>query len=109
MMKLEIQGVIHPDANMFAKEDFYQDEPNVVISITTQLYLNTGLEEWGDKVHSASKSDIKQLHLRNTFIPMHTRDITYEELHMVLELHRLLKKNLDGNIKGWTLAGGNKQ
>ena len=44
MMKLEIQGVIHPDANMFAKEDFYQDEPKVVIAIMTQFFPKTVFE-----------------------------------------------------------------
>ena len=31
MTQLESQGVLHPDVNMFAQEDFYQAEPNTVI------------------------------------------------------------------------------
>ena len=74
----------------------------------TQLSLRAGVKEWGDKAHSAPKSEMKQLHLRNTFIPMYRRDMTYEECHIVLESHMLLNKKRDGKIKGQTVAGGNK-
>ena len=74
----------------------------------TQLSLKAGVKEWGDKAHSASKSKMKQLHLRNNFIPMYRRDLTYEERQMVWESHMLLKKKRDGKIKGQTVAGGNK-
>ena len=30
-------------------------------------------------------------------------------MNSVLESHMLLKQNRDGKIKGWTVAGGNKQ
>ena len=33
MTQLWIQGVLNPDAHIFAQEDFYQDEPKVVIAI----------------------------------------------------------------------------
>ena len=37
MMQLEIQGVIHPEAHMFAQEEFYQAEPDIMVLIMTQL------------------------------------------------------------------------
>ena len=40
--QLEIQVVLHPDAHMFAQEDFYQADPNVMISIMNQFSLKTG-------------------------------------------------------------------
>ena len=52
---------------------------------------------------------MKQLHLRNTFIPMHRRDLKYEELQMVLESHTFLTHKQDGKIEGQTVPGGNKQ
>ena len=85
MIKLEIQGVINPDTHMFAHEDFYQAKPKVVIAIMNQLSLKSGSKEWGDKAHSATKSKMNQLQLRNTSIPMHRRDLTYEEHQMALE------------------------
>ena len=83
MTHLDRQGVLHPDAYMFVLEDFYQAETNVVIAIMTQLLPKAGLKEWGDKAHSEANSKMKQLHLRNTFIHMHSHDLTYKERQMV--------------------------
>ena len=44
MMQLEEQGVLYPDAHMFAQTDFYQSEPNVVAVIMTQLSLKARLK-----------------------------------------------------------------
>ena len=52
---------------------------------------------------------MKHLHLRKTFISMHRRDLTYEELQMVLESHMFLKHKRDGKTKEWKLSGGNKK
>ena len=65
--QLEIQGVLHPDAQMFVKEYFYQAELKVVIAIMTWLSLKAGLKEWVDKAHSSEKINMKQLHPRNNF------------------------------------------
>jgi hypothetical protein len=56
---------------MFVQEDFYQAEPDVVAAIMTQLSLNVGLKEWGEKGFMAAQSEMKQLHFRNTFKPKH--------------------------------------
>ena len=44
MTQLESQGVLHTDTHMFAQEDFYQAETDVVISIMNQLSLKVGLK-----------------------------------------------------------------
>ena len=46
MMQLDTQGLLHPDAHMFAQEDFYQDKPDVVIAIITRISIKIGLKEW---------------------------------------------------------------
>jgi hypothetical protein len=94
---------------MFAQEDFYQADPDVVASIMTQLSLKSGLREWGDKAYEAVESEMKQLHFRNTFKPMHWGELTATQRQMVLESHMFLKEKRDGKIKGRTVAGGNKQ
>ena len=55
MRQLEIQILIHTDGHMFAWRDFYQAEPKIVIASMTQLSLNAGFKEWGDKPHSSAK------------------------------------------------------
>ena len=57
---------------------FTNSKPNVVIAIMTQLPLKEGVKEWGDKTNSASKSNMKHLDLRKTFIPMHKCDMIYK-------------------------------
>ena len=107
--QLESQGVLNPDAHMFVQDDFYQAEPDIVSAIMTQLSLKVGLKEWGDKAVTAAKSEMKQLHFRNTFKPKHWRELTHTQRQMVLESHMFLKEKRDGKIKGRTVAGGNKQ
>jgi hypothetical protein len=69
--QLESQGVLNPDAHMFAQEHFYQTEPDVVAAIMTQLSLKSGFKELGKKGFKAAHSEMKQLHLRKTFKPKH--------------------------------------
>jgi hypothetical protein len=107
--QLESQGVLYPDAHMFVQDDFYQAEPDVVASIMTQLSLKSGLEEWGKKGFKAAHSEMKQLYLRKTFKPKHWRELSKAQRQTVLESHMFLKLKRDGNIKGRTIVGGNKQ
>jgi hypothetical protein len=107
--QLETQGVLNPDAHMFVQEDFYQAEPDVVAAIMTQLSLKAGLKEWGDRAFTAARSEMKQLHFRNTFKPNHWRELSKVQRQTVLESHMFLKQKRDGKIKGITVAGGNKQ
>ena len=67
MMQLEEQGVLYPDAHMFAQTDFYQSEPNVLAMILTQLSLKAKLKRWGETAHKTAHSEMKQLHFRGHF------------------------------------------
>ena len=100
MMQLDIQGVIHPDAHIFSQEVLYQDKPDVVEKIITQLSLKAGLKEWVDKAYSAAKSKMKQLQFRNKFIFIHWSDLNYKGLQIVLDSQMLIKENRDRKIKG---------
>ena len=71
--------VLHPEAHMFTQKYFYQAEPKFLLSIMNQFSLKAGMKEWGYKAHLAAKSEMKQLHLRKKFIPIHRRDLTYGE------------------------------
>jgi hypothetical protein len=107
--QLETQGVLNPDAHLFVQEDLYQAEPYVVAAIMTQLSLKAGLKEWGDQAFTAVRSEIKQVHLRNTFKPKHWRELSQVQHQTVLESYMFLKQKRDGKIKGRTVDGGNKQ
>ena len=107
--QLEHQGVLNPDAHVFVQEDFYQAEPDTVAAIMTQLSLKAGLKKWGDKAFEAAHNEMKQLHLRDTFKPKHARELAHLQRQMILESHLFLKEKRTGEIKGRTVAGGNKQ
>ena len=100
---------MNPDAHMFVQNDFYQAEPDVVAAVMMQLSLKAGLREWGVTARTAVKSEMKQLHMRETFRPMHWSELSQSQRQMVLESHMFLKEKRDGKIKARTVAGGNKQ
>jgi hypothetical protein len=107
--QLETQGVLHPDAHMFFQRDMYRAEPDVAAAIMTQLSLKAGLKAWGDEAQKAVHSEMKQLHFRDTFNPMRWNELTHAQKASVLESHMFLKEKRTGEIKGRTVAGGNKQ
>ena len=55
------------------------------------------------------KSEMRQLHLRETFEPRHRHKLPAKEKVEVLESHMFLKLKRDGKIKGRAVAGGKKQ
>ena len=69
--ELESQGLFNPDAHLFFTKEFYQAEPDVVSSVSTQLSLKSGLRAWGYKAYRSVQSKTKKLHFRNTFKPEH--------------------------------------
>ena len=63
-----------------------------------QMLLKTGLKEWGKKGRGAIHSDMKQLHMRDTFLPLHLKNMSYEERKQTLESQMFLKKKRGGTI-----------
>ena len=92
VMQLENFRMLNPDAHMFVQEDFYQAEPDVMAAIMMQLSLKSGLKEWGNRAYEAIESEMKQLHFRITFKPMHWSELTGSQCKMVLESHLFLKE-----------------
>ena len=75
----------------------------------TQLSLKAGLKRWGDEGKIAAFQELKQLHLRDTYKPLHWHELTAEQKQTVLESHVFLKMKRSGKIKARKVAGGNKQ
>ena len=108
MVQFVEHGTLHPDAHMLFNT-MIEQKPNVVEAVMTQLSLKRGLREWKDKAWDAAYSEMKQLHLRDTFRPKHYKNLTDTEKTSILESHLFLKQKRNGDIKGRTVAGGNKQ
>ena len=106
MAQLEQEGTLHPDAHMLFQQTA-KEQPTAVSTIMTQLSLKAGLKRWGPRAKKSLNSEMKQLHLRDTFEPRNFRDLTRKEKAEVLESHLFLKEKRSGEIKGRTVAGGN--
>jgi hypothetical protein len=70
------KGMLYPDAHMFVQEDFYRFDIDVIEHVMTQLSLKAALKEWGEDAKIAACAEVRQLHWRKTFQPVHRRDLT---------------------------------
>ena len=106
---VEVVDALHPDAHMMFNQIASRIPPKALIAILTQLSLNRGLKRWKEKGHKAAFGEMKQLHMRDTFRPKHKKKLTKKQKAEILESHMFLKEKRCGDIKGRTVAGGNKQ
>ena len=74
----------------------------------TQLLLKTAIKTWEKDATNAAEAEMKQLHWRNSFMPKLWNKLSLEQKDKVLESHIFIKQKRSGEIKGRTVAGGNK-
>ena len=65
----------------------------MIETIFTQLSLKAAIKTWRKDATNAAEAEMKQLHWRNSFVPKLYNDLSPKQ----------------GEIKGRTFAGGNKQ
>ena len=75
LLTIQDHEALHPDLHRKFCQVEMQEQPDVVAVIMTQLSLKMGVKSWKDKGRSAAKADMKQLHMRDTFIPKHYKDL----------------------------------
>ena len=59
-----------------------------------QLSLAAGIKKYDKRAISAINQELRQLHLRKTFIPVHQKNLKKDEKEKILESHLLAHKNL---------------
>ena len=69
LLTIQDHGALHPDLHRQFCQFEMQEQPDVVAVIMTQLSLKMGLKTWKYKGRSAAIAEMKQLHMRVTFIP----------------------------------------
>ena len=94
---------------MFFNRGAFNNEPDLTAVIMNQLSLKSGLKNWGEKGGGSVHSYIKQIHIRDTFIPIHRKEFTKEQRNTILESHLFLKENRDRILKVRKVADGNNQ
>ena len=76
---------------------------------TPQMSLKAGLRVFGDDGAKAVQKEMKQLHDREVMIPVHKKNLTYEQRKEALAYLMFLKRKRCGKIKGRGCADGRKQ
>ena len=97
-------------ATQIAYKEMLQHVPSEVVElILTQLTLKAAIKLWGKRATVAAEAEMKQLHWRNSFKPVQWDELTNVQRKAILESHIFLTEKRTGEIKGLTVAGGNKQ
>jgi hypothetical protein len=75
----------------------------------TQYSLKKGLRKFQKVGEAAVSKELKQLHMRDTFAPQDSKNLTAKQKREALESMMFLKEKRDGTIKGRACADGRKQ
>jgi hypothetical protein len=67
------------------------------------------IKVWGKDATNAAEAEMKQLHWQNSFMPKLWNKLSPKQKEKVLETHIFITQKRSGEIKGRTVAGGNKQ
>ena len=78
-------------------------------SFAQQYSYKQGLKKFGDKGQEAAVAEMKQLHGRECFKPIHINELDHNARRKAMESLMLLTEKRDGRIKGRTVADGSKQ
>jgi hypothetical protein len=82
---------------------------DIVGMVMVQVSLKAALKKWGREAEESVGKEMKQLHWRNSFKPMHRKFLTAEQRKKVLESHIFAERKQDGSLKAQQVASGNTQ
>jgi hypothetical protein len=68
----------------FLQDTRYKYSSEVVEMVMTQLSLKAALKQWGKDAKVAVEAKAKQLHWRNSFKPVHWKDVDEEKRKQIL-------------------------
>jgi len=71
--------------------------------------MKVGLKKLGNRGTTAVSQELTQLHLCNTFEPLHQKNVSSVEHRSALKSHLFLKEKCIATVKGCMVVGGNKQ
>ena len=81
----------------------------VMQKIFTQMSFKKGIDKHGDRAIEGMQKELRQMHLRDSFIPKHKKDLTDQQWKNKCEAVNLIKEKSDGTIKGRCCADGRQQ
>lgn len=97
------------DTSMLNTNDGDQAWAAVTHYVMIQFSMKAGLKHFGQRGEDAVSKELSQLYLRDTFEPLHPKDLSREEKDGSWDSHLFLKDKRDLSVKGRLVAGGDKQ
>ena len=104
-----IASFIHKWNNVLNKQLQQAKKTLKSVSFAETYSLKRGLAKFGEKGHEAALGEMKQLHQRDCFYPIHPDKLSPSERKKVLESLIFLVEKRDGRIKARTCANGSVQ
>jgi hypothetical protein len=104
---LDVDDIEHMTDTALLTES--EDKIKVWGYIMTQYNLKPGLRKFGARGAAASEKELTQLHIMDTWEPMHPSQLGQEEKMRVLLLLLFLKEKQTGQIKGRACINGAPQ
>jgi len=84
--------------------------PEVVVSLMVQLSMKAAAVKFGEvRTNKACMKEIKQIHMRDTFVPKHWSELTTQQKTQVLEAFIFVEQKKDGTDKGRLVINGAMQ
>ena len=84
-------GVLYLESLTFLNKGITRHEPDIVGDIKTQISLKAGLKIWVKKGRDEIHSKMKQLHMRDTLLPLHWKNMSQKKKNQTLDSHLFLK------------------
>jgi hypothetical protein len=82
---------------------------DIVGMIMAQMSMKAALKKWGKTTEQAITIEMRQLHWRNSYKPMHLHELTNAQKLHILESHIFVEEKRDGKIKARKVVGRNNQ
>ena len=76
------------------------------VFVTQQMSLNKGIKMFGDRAVAGMTKELRQLHMRKSFIPRLKSSLTKKEWANMCEAVNLIKEKSSGENKGRCCADG---
>ena len=84
-------------------------QPDIVGMVMVQLSMKAATAKFGEaRTTYACHARIKQIHMRNMFVPKHWQDLTPKQKEQILESFIFVEQKKNGMDKGRVVLPGNK-
>ena len=111
---LEMDGNTVEESVAFMQRELHEDgehhRPDVIGRIMVQLSMKAAEKEFGKiRTDKACRLEVKQIHMRNSFVPKHWEELTPKQKNNILESFIFVEEKKSGADKGRLVINGAMQ